>query len=331
MAADTLPVLTRRQLAEVFKDPRTLLAFENLQRQIAQEMPAEITEALNAAIAAQATADDAFAIAVDALAIANAAQPANPNLTAISALVVATFGLNLLTIATAADLRTVAGLGLLAVLDTIDDSNWSGTPLSVANGGTDATTPAGARTNLGVAIGSDVQAFSAALTVLAGKGLSGTGDLACVTNTTFAGTTTANILRTGAGSAATPAHSFTAATGSGMRHAGGGQVNFSAATVDVFGLYTGGMFVNAGLKLHVDGGGNSYLISPGSNQIDIYVAAQIAQHISTTGTRFDKPATFPPISAPSAPASGWTIYADTGTGELRTINAAGTVRTLALP
>ena len=50
---------------------------------------------------------------------------------------------------------------------TIGTGTWQGTDVAIAHGGTGSSTASGARTNLGVAIGSDVQAYDADLTSLA--------------------------------------------------------------------------------------------------------------------------------------------------------------------
>ena len=69
--------------------------------------------------------------------------------------------------------RTSLGLGSIATQDannvTITGGSVSGiTDLAVADGGTAASNASDARTNLGVAIGSDVQAYDAGLTSIAG-------------------------------------------------------------------------------------------------------------------------------------------------------------------
>lgn len=62
---------------------------------------------------------------------------------------------------------TYAGQTSIVTLGTVTTGVWTGTTIAIANGGTAATSASSARTNLGLAIGSDVQAWDTQLDSLA--------------------------------------------------------------------------------------------------------------------------------------------------------------------
>ena len=71
----------------------------------------------------------------------------------------------------------------LTSVGTIATGTWNGTDIGVAHGGTGASTASAARTNLGVAIGSDVQAYDADLDNLSGCQTGASAALAALTST----------------------------------------------------------------------------------------------------------------------------------------------------
>jgi hypothetical protein len=71
------------------------------------------------------------------------------------------------TLAAVAD-GTYSGDDSITTVGTIAVGTWNGSTIALANGGTGATSASGARTSLGLAIGSDVQAYDAELAAIAG-------------------------------------------------------------------------------------------------------------------------------------------------------------------
>ena len=87
----------------------------------------------------------------------------------------------------------VTGSSLTSV-GTITSGTWNGTAIAVANGGTGATDSGTARTNLGLAIGTDVQAYNSTLAAVAGGTYTGDDSITTVgtiTAGTWTGTTIA--------------------------------------------------------------------------------------------------------------------------------------------
>ena len=190
-------------------------------------------------------------------------------------------------ITVSADAITIAatyiGQNTITTLGTIGTGTWAATDVAVAHGGTGSSTASGARTNLGLAIGSDVQAYDAQLADVAGLAVTDGGMI--VGNGSNFVLETGATLRTSMGVGTGDSPQFTAinvgaASDSTLARASAGDLSiegnlmYRAGGTDVP-IADGG----TGVSSHT---GNGYWVSNAGGTAISYITGTQYQHLGFT-------------------------------------------------
>ena len=162
---------------------------------------------------------------------------------------------------TATSNTTLTSLSNLNTVGTIASGTWNGTTIALANGGTGATTAAGARTNLGLVIGTDVMSATATTTL--------TGDVTGSGNGSFATTLAASGVTSGTYGSSTAIPTFTVDSKGRLTAAGtvGITAGVSSLTYSSTSATNGGTISGTSLTLTAADATNPGLISTGAQTI----------------------------------------------------------------
>jgi len=163
---------------------------------------------------------------------------------------------------TATSNTTLTSLSNLNTVGTIASGTWNGTTIALANGGTGATTAAGARTNLGLVIGTDVMSATATTTL--------TGDVTGSGNGSFATTLAASGVTSGTYGSSTAIPTFTVDSKGRLTAAGtvGITAGVSSLTYSSTSTTNGGTISGTSLTLTAADATNPGLISTGAQTIN---------------------------------------------------------------